>query len=558
MFAARARSSSISAKAASKDVPPIVGDPRGAAAGRDGVSPIRVRARVPSQIQIQICFGVGRVFITYFDCCIHDNPFGDSISLRAARGRSHGLVLAMTAAALEEFVEDLLERLSDIGISCDDVTCEDVLSKNVPARFVRVGAHLASDVAAVVATGTVPVDDKDGVASAVSAIYRSAANASTNPTAAAARVEQGLNRLAAALDKHGSAANTDVASTLNQLVTYVQVGTILERRKQAKGDASKPAAEVDAQNVGAMDAMDAANSAPSLDPKQQVRVSKQLWHLVNGARFDDGVAREISARTISHNETSASSAPDATNVLQASLTAVRRALNALPTDHLARAISVEGKNSLTSEENELLRQINAALKDEYATRKETVARRAWLTVQSFGQSARLKMKGDPSVLRTFSERAGFSDNGDAIGVDEKMIEGDKKVHDDDDDSYGHLPTHSSVSLDDVWDCRLADLARLTQRVNAEAGQQLDASVKRVRIGSVPDRGGRTDVSGDSKKNMPAFTERNPDAAKHSGGGGRGGGGRGRGGERGGGGGRGGGGRNGGKGKGGGRGGGPKG
>jgi hypothetical protein len=41
MFAARARSPSISASAASSEVPPTVGAPAGAAAGRDGVSPMR-------------------------------------------------------------------------------------------------------------------------------------------------------------------------------------------------------------------------------------------------------------------------------------------------------------------------------------------------------------------------------------------------------------------------------------------------------------------------------------------------------------------------------------
>ena len=35
--------------------------------------------------------------------------------------------------------DELLERLSDVGIASDDATVEDVLSKAVPARFVRIG-----------------------------------------------------------------------------------------------------------------------------------------------------------------------------------------------------------------------------------------------------------------------------------------------------------------------------------------------------------------------------------------------------------------------------------
>jgi hypothetical protein len=57
-----------------------------------------------------------------------------------------------------------------------------------------------------------------------------------------------------------------------------------------------------------------------------------------------------------------------------------------------------------------------------------------------------------------------------------------------------------VSLRDVWDARVADLARATQRVNAEASRALDASAD-ARAG---------------KKDMPAFAARSADAVKHTG------------------------------------------
>ena len=478
----------------------------------------------------------------------------------------------MASAALQDAADELLERLSDVGIASDDATVEDVLRKAVPARFVRLGAHLASDVAAVVATGCVGVDDREGVDAAVSAIYRSAANAANNPTAAAARLEQGLRRLAAALDADGAAedeknapSSSHVAvAVMSRLVTYVQVGTMLAKRtkRSGPGPETDETRAVDACAVDGDARMD-ADSALALDPAQAARVSKQLWRVAEGLAADDGVAKAlVSSGSRSHDRTSVSHVsqpPDASALLDASLAAARRALRALPGDHLSTAVAGDAAARVVADPAKLatLHAVGDALAAEYATRRETVARRAWLTVQAFGASPRLR--NDPEVTRTFSRRAGF---GDESSVDESSVAGPsresaaKRVHDstvtlntkanakanedDADDVPGVLPLRSGVALRDVWDARVADLARATQRVNAEASRALDASAKRVRIGAVPDRGGRAAVGHGvetaGEKAMPAFAARSADAVKHTGRagyGGRGGGaGRGGGGRRG--------------------------
>lgn len=483
----------------------------------------------------------------------------------------------MASVALQDAADELLERLSDVGIASDDATVEDVLRKAVPARFVRLGAHLASDVAAVVATGCVGVDDREGVDAAVSAIYRSAANAANNPTAAAARLEQGLRRLAAALDAEAAAEDEKNAPTsshvavavMSRLVTYVQVGTMLAKRTKRSGPGTEDAVDaVDAVDGDAhMDADSASD--PALDPAQAARVSKQLWRVAEGLAADDGVAKAlVSSGSRSHDRTSGNERhgntphtppPDASALLDASLAAARRALRALPGDHLSTAVAGDDAARVAADPAKLatLHAVGDALAAEYATRRETVARRAWLTVQAFGASPRLL--NDPEVTRTFSRRAGF---GDESSVDESSVAGPsresaaKRVHDstvtlntkanakanedDADDVPGVLPLRSGVALRDVWDARVADLARATQRVNAEASRALDASAKRVRIGAVPDRGGRAAVGHGvetaGEKAMPAFAARSADAVKHTGRagyGGRGGGaGRGGGGRRG--------------------------
>ena len=162
------------------------------------------------------------------------------------------------------------------------------MRKAVPARFVRLGAHLASDVAAVVATGCVGVDDREGVDAAVSATYSPAANAANNPTAAAARLEQGLRRLAAALDADAAAEDEKNAPTsshvavavMSRLVTYVQVGTILAKRTKRSGPGTEDARAVDACAVDGDAHMDADSASdPAADPAQAARVSKQLWRV---------------------------------------------------------------------------------------------------------------------------------------------------------------------------------------------------------------------------------------------------------------------------------------
>ena len=402
------------------------------------------------------------------------------------------------SGADDEAAEDLLERLADVGIPCDDLSVADVTSKASPPRFIRVASRLAADVSALApAAGS---DDPAGVEAAAAAVYRSAAAAGDNPQSAAARVEQGLRRMAAAVDRTSPAHHCTTLALLEIFVTYIQVATMLTRRRAAPSDATH--APMDTASTGGTRAGAGAGSgasstptpsAPPLDPAQRIRVSDALHRLADGLSGDDAVVAAAEPKQ-------KGTAPSAFAVVDAAVSAVARAFASLPADHRSRIFPDGGATAtgLTPNQRETLASISEALAREYATRKETVARRAGVTVQSFGYSARLR--DSPEVTRDFARRAGAG-GAQAQGRDA-------------------LPVDARVRAEDVWDARVADLARAVQRTNAEASRTLDASVKRVLIGSVPDRGGRTEGGG-ARVDMPAFTARAAGGEHTVGGAGRG-------------------------------------
>ena len=214
------------------------------------------------------------------------------------------------------------------------------------------------------------------------------------------------------------------------------------------------------------------SDASSTDEVQLERASRATWRL---------------AETL---------APLDPTVAAAALTCVKRALAALPTDHLHPVFPGgdapgPGGDAFPGLDGDpgIRRTVDAVadeLAREYALRKETVARRAGLTVTSFSYSKRLR--GTPEVGRDFLRRAGAGGT-QAQGRD--ALPG-----------IGRSP-----SLADAKRARVADLARCVLRTNAEAHRTLDASVKRVLIGNVPDRGGRTEEARGGGGNMPAFTAR---------------------------------------------------
>lgn len=390
--------------------------------------------------------------------------------------------------------------------------------------FNRIAQALAQDVVAVLPTAG--ADDPEGCEAAASAVHRSVASGAAAGDAAAAtrRVEQGLRRLGTAIDKSSPAAACETHELLEMLATYVQAGTMLARTRanrddgddEGRGERRRPTDDVEApMDVEEEEAVvQSGASSGCMDLVQSERASRATWRLVDAlAPLDPGVA--AAAKVVHRNGRNGRTShtghdgrdghdghdgPDAPAVAAAALACVKRALAALPTDHLRPVFpggdsladlspdafpGLDGDPSARSAVDAVAEE----LAKEYALRKETVARRAGLTVTSFSYSKRLR--GTPEVSRDFLRRAG------AGGAQAQGRDGLPGI--------GRSPT-----LADARRAKVADLARCVLRTNAEAHRTLDASVKRVLIGTVPDRGGRTEEArggGGGGGNMPAFTAR---------------------------------------------------
>ena len=478
-----------------------------------------------------------------------DDAAGAPLALPS--GRTSRLARPFPAMDLESR-EELLERLFDVGVASDDVTVADVTSRADPARFNAVASRLAADVAALApAAGA---DDQRGVTAAAAAVYRAVAGAGANPAASSSRAEQALRRLAAAIDATAPSNRCGTPELLASLVTYAQAATMIARRAKATSEttaeprAAIPAPDDDREGEGGplggppggavpMDHSSAASPSPSTkngksksspsdahaNANANAKRARPLRRVVGALAGDDRVATAAKTR--------AGVPVSAPEVLAACVAATRRAMAALPPDHRARLFPPGAEAALAPNERATLRDVAAALDSEYRTRKETVARRAGLTARAFAQSARLE--DQPDVCEAFRRRAEVREDAGGRGDDSGSVR----------DSDSDLPYRVNVGLADVWDARVGDLARVDQRTNAEQARALEASAKRVRIGAVPDRGGRATRSGDKEREkvaMPAFAPRtsaagagNGDASragKEKGGrGGRRGGGRGRGG-----------------------------
>lgn len=152
---------------------------------------------------------------------------------------------------------------------------------------------------------------------------------------------------------------------------------------------------------------------------------------------------------------------------------------------------------LTANQLAALREVDAALRDEYGVRRAVLVERAKMTLQSFTWSPRLRHDGTSDAVRALVEQRLASPE---------------------------LSAQPNVDFQSVFQCRAGDVAAVMRKATsgAGAGGALAASVKGVLMGSVPDRGGRAAAEGRPGAAMPAWRPRV--AAVDGGGGGRGGGG----------------------------------
>lgn len=139
---------------------------------------------------------------------------------------------------------------------------------------------------------------------------------------------------------------------------------------------------------------------------------------------------------------------------------------------------------LSEAESEALRNVDEALRREYRVRREMLIRRAEATTSSFLWSPRVESRK---------------------GELQQEVES----------SIARMSKEPSVNADEeVKRAKRAQVAFAARKTSTGEAGRLNSSVKSVRIGAVPDRGGRTDIT--RKGSMPAFQSRRPGSGRSGG------------------------------------------
>lgn len=155
--------------------------------------------------------------------------------------------------------------------------------------------------------------------------------------------------------------------------------------------------------------------------------------------------------------------------------AVVHATERLPKNFFEAIVREDG---LSEAQTEVLREVDAALQQEYTLRRKMLIERAVLTVESFGWSSKLTRAHGNKYLEVEAQQSLLS--------------------------LDHRPP---VSLRDVYHATLGDLTAVLERATGNWAPNAGyARIKGVLIGSVPDRGGRPDGTRKGAT-MPAWSGR---------------------------------------------------
>lgn len=364
----------------------------------------------------------------------------------------------------EERAAELIDRLTCIGAAADSLHPSHLRNGAVDAPMRRTADFLGARAPSLVPEAAL-LNAAD-VASAGDAVRRACAS---DADAAGGRLDEALAVLARTV---GSAACTTRIDAVDSVVAFIEASSLLASYRSVKDSSDAKAGDTD------VDASDKAMEVDtdSADTETARAATTEL---------------RIAARTLGAQEL-----PSASETLSALESKLDEALQDAPEGHLDRILGDDCASKLTQHEMGVLRRIDDVLRKEYNLRREMLIRRAEVTTTSFLWSPRVKGIREDDVRKEINS------------------------------SITEMSSEPNVKLEDVFDARNAALAFAARKTSTGDAERLNSTVKSVRIGAVPDRGGRTDVT--RKGSMPAFQERRVTSAG-GGGAGRGRGGRGDGG-----------------------------
>ena len=358
---------------------------------------------------------------------------------------------------------DLLDRLDDLGLDTSGLSAAELApapggaAGEVSEALRRTVVGLART--GVAAAGVLAGADAGGARAAERAVRRAAA---TPDGSRGGRLDRAAVRLLLALE--GGSAPRDPSlrlQNLEALVGYVQAGSMLALAQDRAPAGERM--EVDGAGAGGGDAPGENSSEAAVRAAESLRGLAEALGVGLEARGD---FIELLAACVR----SAKALPQPMEGLDEGLG-----------EHLVR------RADLPPGGGDILRRVDNCLRQEYRVRRKMLTERTLVTLQSFLMSPRLQ--GRPSE---HAELQGI------LGC-----------------AQGALSATPGVALEDIFSATLGDISRVMEKVTS-GDRVLDASVKSVVIGKVPDRGGR--ITERRMDSMPKWSSRAPDRGGHKGGG----------------------------------------
>ncbi|KAL6773858.1 hypothetical protein ACKKBG_A22790 [Auxenochlorella protothecoides x Auxenochlorella symbiontica] len=355
---------------------------------------------------------------------------------------------------MEAQAVDLLDRLEDCGLAAglteDDLTGS--TSAREPLRTACV--QLAQRVWAL--RHHLTIHSHTALQRAVLAL---GAAAETEAAARGGRLDAALGRLAQALDP-GFAPGVQAGgrtAALDAVVSLMQAAALLNEGEAAVGGARTDVAKSadESKTVDGTTASGATEATPSADPADAtVVMSAALRALGRLVGADAGGASAVALAEAAAGRVEALAAQLPPGFFDPLLPALPG-----PEGETLRAALVE---------------VDAALRSEYTLRRAMLKERAAVTLRSLLWSDRLE---EPEAKAC------------EVSIDAALAA---------------MPPDPVVSLDEVHAARLGDLYSIMDAATSGAGS--GAWVKSVRIGAVPDRGGRVEGRARAAP-MPGWTAR---------------------------------------------------
>jgi len=372
----------------------------------------------------------------------------------------------------DSYASEILQRLDDLGVSIPPNTSPKTLRnhKHSPLEFTKIAQHLACAIGPLIKmTGA----DNVNLALQSCVTLKNIRGASYEDCAS--RALGALAVLATMLDERFR-DKIGTFRVFEILVAYLQAARLMKESMEKKQREKEKASQQTTKDEDKM----TMKRPPTPNPLFN-EVFRELEHAAGEKAYGyhaAHTAKEIAIGAKRVAETFAASAKDK-SVLD---------------KHKGQVVERREIEAMTEQEVEITREANDAIKAEFKKRKEMIAKRAGVSVQSLTESSNNNNTNNSSNQGTKRTR--------------KMEDLDSEKYENDAFSLasydgGNGGDNLDIAFpDSLFDMRGADVAKSGLKAGSGRSRQKTRLVgddgfdaKTVTIGAVPDRGGRVDESG---------------------------------------------------------------